>query len=83
MIDFSIPSAPVYGRERHAAHTGLGTGWDLDRWTYAAPTRLPTPEGVPADAEYHHGFVEGGVQHWVYYRKAPLSPGRCATCPSA
>lgn len=76
------PSAPVYGRERHAAHTGPGAGWDLDRWDYAAPATLSVPEGIPADAEYHHGYLDTeGVQHWVYYRRAPFSSGRCVFCP--
>jgi hypothetical protein len=36
-------------------------------------------DDVPIDAQYHWGYVdEQGAQHWVFVRKAPLSPGKCA-----
>lgn len=66
---------------KHAAHYmgGIG-GHDLEISTFAAPVRV-RPEGLHPDAEYHSGYVADGVQHWVYTRKLPLSPGRCAYCP--
>lgn len=78
----ALPPAVTYTREPHAAHyAGLpGRGHDLEGYTYAQPTRLPVPAGVPSDAEYHHGFVESGVQRWTYVRRAPLSDVECAVC---
>lgn len=75
------PIAVTYSREKHAAHTGQGTGWDLERWIFASPTNV-RPQGVPVDAEYHVGFLDAAnVQHWVYVRRAPLSTERCPFCP--
>jgi hypothetical protein len=62
----------------HAAHTGSTGGWDIVNWVYAQEARLPVPAGVPRDAEYHHGYVNG-VQHWVYTTRATFSPGRCSS----
>lgn len=78
-----MPSPPVsYRRISHAAHyPGVPNGGhDLEEWTYAQPTRLPRPDGLPTGVEYHAGFVSGGVQYWVYLRRAPLSPGHCERC---
>lgn len=79
--------AVEYRRIPHAAHYHvvnhlLGTaGHDLEQWDYAQPARLPRPEGVAADAQYHSGFVRDGVQHWTYVRRAPLSADfDCAHC---
>lgn len=69
----------VYTRAKHAAHYhGLATGHDLETWTFAGPVNVRHPE-IPAGAEYHHGFLRDGVQHWVYARRAPFSPGRCSS----
>lgn len=77
-------SAVTYARIPHAAHyPHIGGGHDLEQWTYAQPERLPVPEGVPADAEYHSGSRSEGVQSWHYVRTAPLSPGICERCPAA
>ena len=73
---------PTYRRVSHAAHTGNGTGWDLEQWDVIQTSYdAPTPAGIPADAERHHGYVDGKVQHVVYSRRAPFSPERCASCP--
>lgn len=82
MATTTTPAAltATYSRERHAAHTGPGTGWDLEKWDVVAPT-LPASPPVPADAEYHSGYVDrAGVQHWIYVRRAPLSEGTCVWC---
>lgn len=73
--------AVQYTRVRHAAHYGYNhpaKGHDLERWEFVANDNV-RPEGVPVDAEYHCGFLEGGVQRWVYVRVAPLS-GTCPRC---
>lgn len=70
----------VYNRIHHAAHTGIGSGWDLERWVFVAETNA-RPDDVPPDAEYHSGFRDAaGVQHWIYVRKAPFSDGECSRC---
>lgn len=72
-----------YRRVPHAAHYSFrhdGGGHDLEQWTFAAPVNK-RPDDVPRDAEYHSGFRDSdGVQHWVYVRRAELSPGTCERC---
>lgn len=70
-----------YKRVPHAAHytDGRSGGHDLEQWTFVAPTNR-RPDNVPQGAEYHSGFMKDGVQHWVYVRRAELSPGTCARC---
>lgn len=71
----------AYRRCHHAAHTGPGRqGWDLEQWTVAQAWAAPRPADVPADAEKHSGFVEDGVQHVVFTRRAPLGAGPCTRC---
>lgn len=72
-----------YHRVNHAAHYGNVAyyGHDLEEWTYAQAARLPRPDGIPSDAKYHVGFVDNGIQHWVYTRIAPMS-GPCKRCES-
>lgn len=65
----------------HAAHYYGGGGHDLEEFVYAQPKRGPVPPEVPTDAEYQCGFIHDGVQHWVWTRRAPLSPERCRLCP--
>ena len=73
-----------YTRIPHAAHYSYGhpaVGHDLEQWDYAQPQRLPVPPDVAPNAEYHSGYLDRqGVQHWVYVRTAPLSPGECPRC---
>lgn len=86
----TIISPPVtYRRIYHAAHYGgvrhpvYGTGHDLEQWTYAHPLLDPgkRPATIPGDAEFHSGYRDqNSVQHWVYTRRAPLSPGFCEHC---
>lgn len=71
-------------RERHAAHTGDGTGWDLERIDAVADRREDVRD-IPRGFTYHSGYRgrsgDGvGYQVWIYYRKAPLSPGTCERC---
>lgn len=75
-------TAVVYSRAPHAAHTGDGGGWDLEQWDVTQPVRAPRPAEVPADAEFHHGYLDTADQpHAVYVRRAPLSAGTtCARC---
>jgi hypothetical protein len=68
-----------YFRVKHAAHTGKGEGWDLEKWDFASPVNFH-PDIVPRDAEFHVGYRDGDVQHWVYVRRAELSPGTCERC---
>jgi hypothetical protein len=80
-----VSAAVAYHRAPHAAHStppgaSEPTGWDLESWSAPGTPRDPRPEGVPIDAEYHSGYVESGVQHAVYVRRAPLSPGYCERC---
>lgn len=76
----------TYRRAEHAAHyhpANAAKGHDLESWDvagdlprgrYGDPVR---PEGVPASAEYHSGYIDAdGVQHWFFVRRAPLS-GTC------
>ena len=74
----------AYRRIPHAAHYGYNhpaVGHDLEQWDYAQASRLPVPPDVPFSAEYHSGYVDsGGAQHWLYVRRAPLSPGECVWC---
>lgn len=73
--------ASVYRRAQHAAHYGNGTGHDLESWDVEQPFwTSPRPDDVPADAEKHSGYVEGGVQHFVYVRRAPLTGPACPLC---
>lgn len=65
-------------RIRHAAHTGPGTGWDLDQIIVHGETRPAS--GIPSGFEYHSGFRDSEGQHWVYYRRAPFSGGTCERC---
>lgn len=70
--------------ERHAAHTGNGTGWDLERIDAIAERREDVRD-IPAGFTYHSGYrgLNGdgvGYQVWIYYRHAPLSPGTCDRC---
>lgn len=70
-------SEATIARERHAAHTGPGTGWDLE-W-------IDTTEEQPVDLlrsgfKLHSGYRKYGVQHWMYCRRAPLSEGTCERC---
>jgi hypothetical protein len=77
---------PIYRLIKHAGHygreegSGVMRGHDLEQWDVAAETRPLNPAGVPRDAEYHSGYVEGGVQHWLFTRKAPFSPDECERC---
>jgi hypothetical protein len=82
-------SAVAYHRAQHAAHYMFGDlriGHDLESWTVASNTRTPADARtfagaeLPCDAEYHHGFVSNGVQHWVFVRIAPLTGDLCARC---
>jgi len=70
-----------YKRVPHAAHYhGGGRGHDIEQWTFASPVNK-RPDDVPRDAQYHCGFVKDGEQHWIYVRRAELSPGTCSRCP--
>ena len=66
---------------RHAAHYAYtkNAGHDLEVSTFASPKNERHPALHP-DAVYQCGFVRGGVQHWVYVRRLPLSPGTCRLC---
>lgn len=84
-----VAPSVVHRRARHAAHTGNGGGWDLDVWDVVGVRRPEEARRelwaahLPRDAEYHSGYLDKqGVQHWVFVRRAPLSPGRCPTCPA-
>ena len=67
-----------YRLAKHAAHYGkTGGGHDLEVWTCEGSSADKRPEGVPANAEYHHGFQEGGRSFRVFVRIAPMSPGAC------
>lgn len=74
-----IVAAPVIAPQRipHAAHYGNGSGHDLEQWDVTTPAEI---EALPRDAEYHSGYVQHGRQHWLYVRRAPLSPGKCPRC---
>ncbi len=76
-------SATVYRRAAHAAHYMYGhpkKGHDLESWDVTSP-KLTKPSDVPANAEYHHGYIDReGKQHWVFVRPAPLTPGDCPIC---
>ena len=74
-----------YLRGRHAAHylgskPGHPQGHDLESWVVNQPFSADRPEGVPADAEKHSGFLVNGVAHTRFVRIAPLSPGFCPRC---
>lgn len=68
----------------HAGHYVGGGGHDLARWVVRHPSRPTTSQivalGVPCEAEYHCGFTDRGVQHWVYVERRPMSPGICGRC---
>ena len=66
--------------EKHAAHYRNGSGHDLEWFIFEAP-KNERPADMPADAQYHSGFMRGGRQFWAYCRTLPLSPGRCGRCP--
>lgn len=77
----------VYSRIAHAAHYGYShpaVGHDLEQWDVASADRPEVARrgtDVPADAEYHSGYVDAaGRQHWVYVRRAPLSGPPCVRC---
>lgn len=75
---------PEYRRVHHAAHYGPGCGGhDLEEWSApVAPGKRPgdRPEGVPADAEWHVGFIREGVQWTTWIRVAPFGEGYCDRC---
>lgn len=75
----------IYRRIPHAAHYAYShpaMGHDLEEWDITdSGTIVPhRVDGVPEDAHYSHGYVRDGVQHWIYTRRAPLSPGQCDRC---
>lgn len=72
-------------RIKHAAHTGPNSGWDLEQIIVKSEARWAiVAMDLPHGFEYHHGFRDDAkIQHWVFYRHAPLSPERCANCPEA
>lgn len=78
-------STAKYVRIKHAAHYMYqpGKGHDLEQWIVRDDgSRFPAPSpDVPDDAKYSCGFLESGVQFWVFTRIAPLSEGRCDRCP--
>ena len=75
-------------RIHHAAHTGVGTGWDLEEFDVLASETTWTPwngaarpVGIHADAEYHSGSTDkAGAQHWIFFRRLPFGPGQCERC---
>ena len=79
----------TYRRIQHAGHYAApptDQGHDLEQWDVAG--ELPrgprtgdpvAPPEVPRDAGYHSGYRSGGVQHWVFVRRAPLT-GSCPRC---
>lgn len=71
-----------YSRERHAAHTGQGQGWDLEWWhvRQSAYSDAPPQGAVPPDAEKHSGYIDSIGRVVCYVRRAPLSGGRCPRC---
>lgn len=77
-----------FRRAVHAAHYGHGhpaKGHDLEEWDVIHPVKpsraLLEDAGVPFDVEYHSGYIDHeGRQHWLFVRRAPLSPGKCARC---
>ena len=78
MTDYPITRIP------HAAHTGPGTGWDLEQITLDDTTLDDVnrpPKYLPGGFTFHSGYRDAeNRQHWIYYRKAPLSPGTCERC---
>lgn len=81
----------TYRRIPHAAHYEgqQGKGHDLEQWDVVGDVaRSPrtghpvAPVEVPRDAEYHSGYQQDGVQHWLFVRTAPLT-GTCARCEGA
>lgn len=78
-----LACAPIYHRERHAAHYGDdGAGHDLETWSFpdAASVRA---DQIPSGAEYHNGFCAAdGRLYAVYARRAPLTGAPCARCQS-
>jgi hypothetical protein len=77
-----VPSGVKVWREEHAAHYAYGhpkRGHDLLWAEVAGPTNV-RPAGLSADFEFAIGNRIGGVQTWLYTRKAPLSPGKCGRC---
>jgi hypothetical protein len=78
----SPPTTEVeYERIHHAAHTGDGSGWDLDQWDAAQHFEAPRPACVPIDATKDRGYIAiGGVHHQVWLRKAPLGAEPCDRC---
>ncbi len=75
-----------YRRIKHAAHYAPAhpaKGHDLEEWIVRSEERPEVARrgtDVPSDAEYHSGYVHEGAQHWVYVRRAPLSPEPCSRC---
>lgn len=74
----------TYRRIRHAARYGRpGTGHDLEQWDVEGGVMrdgVPPRPGIPITAEYHHGYVREGMQHWVFTRRAPFGEGTCERC---
>lgn len=80
----------TYRRIPHAGHYGHShpaKGHDLEQWDVKSELRPELARvaiDVPRDAEYDCGYLDlGGHQHWLYTRKAPLSPGGCTRCAPA
>lgn len=75
----------TYRLVKHAAHYGDATkkhggGHDLDTWDVTAP-KQPKASEMLAGAEFHHGYLDAaGAQHWVFYRRAPMSVEACEKC---
>jgi hypothetical protein len=82
----------TYRRIQHAAHyeaPGQGAkGHDLEQWDALDAGQIKrgrsgdpvVPDGVPADAEYHCGYIDrDGRQHWLYTRRSPMT-GTCERC---
>jgi hypothetical protein len=75
----------IYKLNEHAAHCYL-TGrvlHDLESWDTEAAWNDPRPEGVPLNAERHHGYLLNGVQHVVWVRRAKPQSQTCAHCEGA
>lgn len=75
----------TYKRVQHAAHYSFKpvTGHDLETWTIAASSvtaaREQAGDALPRDAKYHSGYLDKGVQYWMFVRTAPLT-GTCDQC---
>lgn len=73
----------TYRRQQHAAHYSEHhptRGHDLEVWDAQQTWTDPHPEGVPADAEKHSGYLDNAHRpHVLFVRTAPLT-GTCARC---